>query len=79
MSQADIRENLEEAVSETGLHGGKSGRSFLYWSTDVREPFLIGFREPVLIIPDRDYSGQVLHFIFLHECTHMRQIGRAHV
>lgn len=72
VSQADIRENLEVAVSETGLHGGKSGRSFLYRSTDVREPFLIGFKEPVLILPDKDYDAQVLHFIFLHECTHMR-------
>lgn len=72
VSQTDIKENLESAVLETGLHEGKRERSFLYRSKEAREPFLIGFREPVLIIPDRDYSGQVLHFIFLHECTHMR-------
>lgn len=72
VSEADIRESLEAAVLETGLHGGKSDRSFLYRSGEVREPFLIGFREPVLILPDREYSAQVLHFIFLHECYHMR-------
>ena len=72
VSEADIRENLEAAVLETGLHGGKSDRSFLYRSREVREPFLIGFREPVLILPDREYSTQVMHFIFLHECYHMR-------
>ena len=72
ISEADIKENLEDAVLETGLHGGKRKRSFLYRSKEVREPFLIGFKEPILILPDKKYSAQVLHFIFLHECTHMR-------
>ena len=72
VSEADIRENLEAAVLETGLHKGKSDRFFLYRSSEVREPFLIGFREPVLILPDREYDAQVMHFIFLHECYHMR-------
>ena len=72
VSETEIRESLEAAVLETGLHGGKIGRSFLYRSKEVREPFLIGFREPVLILPDREYSAPVLHFIFLHECYHMR-------
>ncbi|MDE6389585.1 MAG: hypothetical protein K2L82_17545 [Lachnospiraceae bacterium] len=72
VSEPDIRESLEAAVLETGLHERRSGRSFLYRSKEVREPFLIGFKDPVLILPDREYSGQVLHFIFLHECNHMR-------
>lgn len=72
VSETDIRESLEAAILETGVHGGKSDRSFLYRSKEVREPFLIGFREPVLILPDKEYSAQVLHFIFLHECYHMR-------
>ena len=72
VSEADIRESLDAAVLETGLHGGKSGKSFLYRGKKVREPFLIGFKDPVLILPDREYSAQVLHFIFLHECYHMR-------
>lgn len=72
VSEADIRENLEAAALETGLHGGKNDRSFLYRSGEVREPFLIGFKEPILILPDREYNAHVLHFIFLHECYHMR-------
>lgn len=72
VSETDIRESLDVAVLETGLHGKKSDRSFLYWSRDVREPFLIGFKEPILILPDREYSMQALHFIFLHECCHIR-------
>lgn len=72
VSEADIRENLEAAALETGLRGGKNDRSFLYRSGEVREPFLIGFKEPILILPDREYNAQVLHFIFLHECYHMR-------
>ena len=35
--EADIRENLEAAVLETGLHGGKSDRSFLYRSSEVTD------------------------------------------
>ena len=72
VSETDIRENLETAVLETGLHGRRGESSFLYRSQEAREPFLIGFREPVLILPDREYSAQALHFIFLHECYHMR-------
>lgn len=70
--EREIRESLEAAVVETGLHEGKSDRSFLYRSKEAREPFLIGFKEPILILPDREYSAQVLYFIFLHECYHMR-------
>ena len=72
VSETDIRESLGTAVLETGLHGRNGDRSFLYRSQEAREPFLIGFRDPVLILPDREYSAQVLHFIFLHECYHMR-------
>ncbi|MDE7428868.1 MAG: M56 family metallopeptidase, partial [Lachnospiraceae bacterium] len=72
VSEADIRANLEAAALETGLRGGKNDRSFLYRSGEVREPFLIGFKEPILILPDREYNAHVLHFIFLHECYHMR-------
>lgn len=72
VSEADIKESLDRAVSETGLHGRESERSFLYRSTEVREPFLIGFKEPILILPDREYSAEVLYFIFLHECYHIR-------
>ncbi len=72
VSETEVRESLAAAVMETGLHGGRSERSFLYRSKEAREPFLIGFRKPILIVPDREYRAQVLHFIFLHECTHMR-------
>lgn len=43
--------SLDADVLETGLHGGKGGRSFLYQSKEVREPLLIGFKEPILILP----------------------------
>ncbi|MCM1039387.1 MAG: hypothetical protein NC434_08690 [Ruminococcus sp.] len=72
VSEAAVRKSLEAAALEAGLHGKKREQSFLYRSKEVREPFLIGFREPVLILPDREYSEGVLYFIFLHECYHIR-------
>lgn len=72
VSEIDVRKSLDAAILETGLRGGKNTRFFLYRNKEVREPFLIGFRNPVLVLPDREYSAQVLHFIFLHECYHMR-------
>ncbi len=70
--ETDVKNNLSAAVAETGLRTKKRDKSFLYRSGEVREPFLIGFREPILILPDREYDAQVLHFIFLHECNHIR-------
>ncbi|MCM1122957.1 MAG: hypothetical protein NC416_10265 [Eubacterium sp.] len=72
VTETDIRNNLSAAAMETGLHTRTREKSFLYRSGEIREPFLIGFREPILILPDREYSAQVLHFIFLHECCHIR-------
>ncbi|MCM1175535.1 MAG: hypothetical protein NC341_10850 [Blautia sp.] len=75
ISDESVKQNLKCAVEETGLRAGKkedAGRTFLYGSNAVREPFIIGFRKPILILPEREYSGRALHFIFLHECYHIR-------
>lgn len=72
ISEETVRQSLNAAALEAGLHEKKREKSFLYYGKDVREPFLIGFREPILILPDREYSERVLHFIFLHECYHIR-------
>lgn len=75
ISEESVKQSLKNAVSETGLYSegkGDTGRSFLYGSKEVREPFIIGFKEPILILPEKEYSERVLHFIFLHECYHMR-------
>ncbi|MBD5458171.1 MAG: M56 family metallopeptidase [Lachnospiraceae bacterium] len=75
ISDESVKQSLKNAVSETGLYSGGKGdteRSFLYGSKEVREPFIIGFKEPILILPEKEYSERVLHFIFLHECYHMR-------
>lgn len=74
ISDESVKQNLKEAARETGLFTvEKEGRerSFLYGSRAVREPFVIGFREPILILPEKEYSGRALHFIFLHECYHI--------
>ena len=75
ISDEAVRENFKEAAQETGLYDPEkegSERSFLYGSREVREPFVIGFRQPILILPEKEYGSRVLHFIFLHECYHIR-------
>lgn len=76
ISDEAVKQSLKEAARETGLRRPeKEGaeRSFLYGSPAVREPFVIGFREPILILPEKEYDSRVLHFIFLHECFHIKQ------
>lgn len=70
-----VRQSLRDAVLETGL--GENGfprkeRAFLYYARGIREPFVMGFRRPVLLLPEREYSENALKFIFLHECYHIR-------
>lgn len=75
VSDEGTRQLLEEAVRETGLRrewtAGRE-RTILYQCPGIREPFVIGFLHPILVLPDRPYSRQVLKFIFLHECCHIR-------
>ena len=33
----------------------------------------MGFRSPILLLPEKAYSENVLKFIFIHECHHIRQ------
>ena len=75
IADESVKQSLKDAVLETGLYNKEkedAGRSFLYGNRTVREPFIIGFREPILILPEKEYSAQVLNFIFLHECYHIR-------
>lgn len=75
ISDESVKQCLRKAAQETGLYETeKEGaeRSFLYGSRETREPFVIGFREPVLILPEKEYNGRILHFIFLHECYHIK-------
>ena len=75
ISDESVKRSLREAAQETGLYDiEKEGteRSFLYGSRETREPFVIGFREPILILPEKEYGGRGLPFIFLHECYHIK-------
>ena len=44
----------------------------MYYNNDIRETFVIGFLNPILLLPRQEYDRQVLPFIFLHECNHIR-------
>lgn len=67
-----VRQSLREAALETGL-AKKHEQEFLYRVPGIREPFVMGFRRPILLLPEKKYSENVLKSIFLHECHHIRQ------
>ena len=89
VSEESVRQSLREAVLETGIERdavrengaqgggiqgtGKRAKSFLYRAPGIQEPFVMGFRRPILLLPEKEYSENVLKFIFLHECHHIRQ------
>ena len=71
VSEPWVLESMQKAIEETELHRRDRGH-FLYYNNDIREPFVIGFRDPILLLPKQEYEQQVLPFIFLHECNHIR-------
>ena len=52
---------------------GAPRRLKLCRSEAVSTPILLGLLHPVLVLPQRDYSPQMLNNIFLHELTHYRR------
>lgn len=70
VSEPWILESMQRAIEETELHKRDRGH-FLYYNNDIREPFVIGFRKPILLLPKQEYGQKVLPFIFLHECNHI--------
>ena len=42
-------------------------------SRAVSTPMLLGLKDPLLVLPQREYSGETLHNILLHEFTHYRR------
>ena len=71
VSEPWILESMQQAIEETELHK-RDYKHFLYYNNDIRDPFVIGFREPILLLPEQEYERRVLPFIFLHECNHIR-------
>jgi hypothetical protein len=45
----------------------------LYRNPLASTPMLIGLFRPVILLPDRAYTGEQLRFILLHELTHLRR------
>lgn len=45
----------------------------LYRNSLAATPMLLGVFRPVIYLPDREYSGQQLQNILLHELTHLRR------
>jgi len=72
VTDEELKASLGRAVEETGLKIS-GNRTFLYCSPQAKEPFVMGCRRPILVLPKEwDYTGEVLHFILLHECCHLK-------
>lgn len=71
VSEPWILESMQNAIEETGLQR-RHPAYFLYYNDDIKEPFVIGFQKPILLLPKQEYDRTVLPFIFLHECCHIR-------
>ena len=71
VSEPWILESMQKAIEETGLQKRRPAY-FLYYNNGIREPFVIGFQKPILLLPKQEYDRTVLPFIFLHECCHIR-------
>ena len=52
---------------------GAPRRLRLFRSAAVGTPLLLGLLHPVLVLPDREYSDEMLSNIFRHELTHYRR------
>lgn len=71
VSEPWILESLQKAIEETGLQK-RHHPHFLYYNSGIREPFVMGFGKPILLLPTQEYDREVLSLIFLHECYHIR-------
>ncbi|MCH5342523.1 MAG: hypothetical protein J1E64_00690 [Acetatifactor sp.] len=71
VSEPWILECIQKAMEETRLQK-RYPVHFLYYNEDIKEPFVIGFRKPILLLPTMKYEREVLPLIFLHECYHIR-------
>ena len=63
---------LDKFLSERELNNRPDRISALY--TDARvSPFVFGLLNPVIVIPDKEYSDEELIFVLDHELTHINQ------
>ena len=52
VSEPWILESMQRAIEETGLQK-RHPAYFLYYNDDIREPFVIGFQKPILLLPEQ--------------------------
>ena len=64
-----VLELLAQVAGELGLRRVPALRV----SREAPGPLVLGAARPVLFLPEEEYSGEELYFIFLHELTHCRR------
>lgn len=46
----------------------------LAYSKQIKSPYVIGIKQPYLILPELSYSSEQLRYIILHELTHIQNM-----
>lgn len=62
--------NLLHAVLE---EYGISKKVDVYYSKEILSPFILGYEEPFIVVPKKDYTLEQWEFIFRHECMHLKK------
>lgn len=62
--------NLLHAVLE---EYGISKKVDVYYSKKILSPFILGYEDPFIVVPKKDYSLEQFEFIFRHECMHLKK------
>lgn len=65
----EVLELLAQVAGELGLRRVPALRV----SREAPGPLVLGAARPVLFLPEEEYSGEELYFIFLHELIHCRR------
>ena len=65
----DLSARLAAVKSEMGINNNIS----VYLCSVIKSPMIAGLKEPVLLLPVKDYNNEELSFIFRHELIHLKR------
>lgn len=78
-----IRQKFEKACIRAGIE--QTGRKTIYKNPEIAAPFVLGFYQPVILLPEwalslpeggmageADVRGEMLDMLLFHECVHIR-------
>lgn len=68
VKEESVTQYMQDASEEIGINLVKN----IYSCKEVHSPFVLGFRKPILMLPETEYDKMPLKMIFLHEYHHIK-------